>query len=150
MFVITIVIVMIIAGIASYYGWFGETERGRQATVMIGNAVFNAEVRDTAAGRAQGLSGRDSLGAQEGMLFLFGTPGDYGFWMKDMNFPIDIVWIREGEVVWITENAEPEPGKSMFSLTSYNPPTSADTVLEINAGEAVKYGIKAGDVVVVQ
>ena len=51
------------------------------------------EVADTDASRQQGLSDRDGLCAECGMLFVFPQNGYYGFWMKDMNFNIDIVFL---------------------------------------------------------
>lgn len=147
---IGIFLIIAAVGLAAYFWGFGFSGQGRRATLTVAGHAFDIEVRDTAAGRAQGLSGRESLGENEGMLFLFGSPDNYGFWMKDMQFPIDIIWIREGNVVGITERAAPEPGKNMFRLTVYHPPTPADAALEIGAGVAARYGIKAGDAVEVR
>lgn len=150
MFATGIIFICIAVGIAAHYGLLGFPSRGEQIKLVIDGHAFSVEVRDTPAGRAQGLSGKDSLGENEGMLFKFNTPGDYGFWMKDMKFPIDMVWIVGGKVVDVTKNAVPEPQKSMFSLTVYHPPVAVDTILEINAGEAERYGIKAGSIVEMQ
>lgn len=147
MFATGIILICIAVGIAAHYGLLGFPSRGEQTKLVIGGHTFSVEVRDTPAGRAQGLSGKDSLGRNEGMLFKFDTPGDYGFWMKDMKFPIDMVWIVNGKVAGVTKNAVPEPEKSMFSLTVYHPPIPVDTILEINAGEAEQYGISAGSTV---
>jgi hypothetical protein len=67
--------------------------------------------------------------------------------MKDMKFPIDIIWISGDEVVGIDENAEPEPGKPLSDLKIYYPPREIDSVLEVNAGTAEKYNLKVGDTV---
>jgi len=143
------IIIVFAAVLVVYFGGFGFDTAGRRATLTIGGRIFNIEVRDTAAGRSQGLSGREALGENEGMLFTFGSPGDYGFWMKDMKFPIDIVWIRDGKVVGVTEDVPPEPEKTMLSLTSYYPPSPADTVLELRAGAVADYGIAAGNKVTI-
>ena len=111
--------------------------------VTIGNATFNVEIADNVAKRARGLSGRDSLKENEGMLFLFNQPAVQNFWMKEMNFPIDIVWIMDDRVVGFAENASmPVTGEE---LPIYSSPELADKVLEINAGLVKKYNIKVSD-----
>ena len=93
--------------------------------------------------RTQGLSGRELLDPDEGLLFIFPQPGSYGFWMKDMNFSIDIVWINSSKkVVGITENISPETFPDMFS-----PPQKIQFVLEVNAGAARNSGLATGTVV---
>ena len=117
--------------------------------VSIGGKTFTAELAQTAVQQARGLSGRDNLPENGGMLFIFPGLGSTGFWMKDMKFPIDIVWIRGDQVVGFQENMQPEPGKTLFQLTIYYPPEEIDKVLEINAGTVAKDGLKVGDTVVV-
>jgi uncharacterized membrane protein (UPF0127 family) len=87
---------------------------------------------------------------QYGMLFLFDTPGSYGFWMKDMQFPIDILWIRGWRLVGFTEEVPTEPGKPPSELSIYYPPEEVDRVLEVNAGVSKRFGFKEGDRVVLQ
>ena len=133
---------------------------GKKIKVVVGSAEFLADVVDNALSRAQGLSGRDGLGKNEGMLFIFGSPSSLEFWMKDMKFPIDIIWIKTdsppevlpgktsgGKVVGFSENAEPEPGKMLWELKKYLSPELADVVLEVNAGVVAELGIKIGDAV---
>ncbi|MBI2439142.1 MAG: DUF192 domain-containing protein [Candidatus Moranbacteria bacterium] len=84
----------------------------------------------TEEARALGLGKRDSLCSSCALQFIFETPGRYLFWMKDMRFPIDIVWLRGEEVVFIVHNAQPE------FLGVFDPGVFADTVFECNAGEA--------------
>lgn len=116
-----------------------------EAVIQLPNGIVHAEVVDTPASRAQGLSGRSGLGEKEGMLFIFEHPGKYGFWMKDMLFPIDIVWIsEEGYVVHVEHDISP----STYAVT--NPPQTfinepnAKYVLEIGAGQAAKLGAHLG------
>ena len=108
---------------------------------------FMVEVADTIVSRTRGLSGRAGLKENEGMLFVFGSPDMHGFWMKDMKFPIDIVWIRGEKIVGFAENTMPEPGKSLLNLRVYYSPEPADRVLEIKAGLVEKFGLKIGDTV---
>lgn len=113
--------------------------------VEIGNAAVLAEVARDPATRALGLSGRDSLSEYGGMLFLFETPGLPAIWMKDMKFPIDIVWLRKNSVVDVEENVPPPiGGMSDVLLPVYKPDTQADMVLEIPAGFAAKNRIVIG------
>lgn len=116
-------------------------------TVKIGSASINVEVADTEAKKQQGLSGRSSLGNGQGMLFVFGTSGKPAFWMKDMNFAIDIIWIREGKIVGISRDARPEPGVNDQNLKLYYAPSQVDYVLEVNAGVSDQSGFKVGDTV---
>ncbi len=116
--------------------------------ITIDGATFRVEVAATAAEKARGLSFRPSLAPDQGMLFLFdGHPGIQSFWMKDMNFPIDIIWIRGGKVLGFVEKAAPQPGTPLWGLKIYNSPPGTDRALEVNAGTVARYHIKEGDVV---
>lgn len=119
-------------------------EREASARITVGGAEFAVEVADTAYTRMQGLSGREELPEGRGMLFLFNPPERAGFWMKDMKFPIDIVWISGGRVVGVEESVSPDDNPSR---TVYYPPAPVDRVLEIPAGSAATAGITAGSVV---
>jgi uncharacterized membrane protein (UPF0127 family) len=81
------------------------------------------------------------------MLFIFETADQYSFWMKDMRFPLDLVWLSaDCVVVDITKGAPPpEPGQGLADLPTYRPAEPAQYVLEINAGEAESAGIRIGD-----
>lgn len=99
--------------------------------------TINAEVASTSDEQALGLGNRQSLPANNGMLFPFAHPGDYGFWMKDMNFPLDMVWISSNKkVVSVTSDISPNTYPTVFY-----PPLAISYVLEINAGAAVRLGI---------
>ena len=114
-------------------------------TVTINNKIFHVEVADTSLKRERGLSGRDRVGGgADGMLFVFETPASYSFHMKDMRFPIDIIWINNDKVVGMVIGAEIESGPD---YTIYASPEPVNRVLEINAGLAQKLGIRIGDMV---
>ena len=91
--------------------------------------------------QAQGLSGRGELKTNKGMLFVFPQSGSYPFWMKDMNFPIDMIWLDENlRVVYIKRNARPESYPEIYEskiLSKY--------VLEVVSGFADKNNLKEGD-----
>lgn len=111
--------------------------------LKVGNASLWAEVVTTPAQIERGLSGRPFLLENEGLLFVFGRPGLYPFWMKEMHFPLDFVWIDvEKKVVGVTENVMPESYPQ-----SFRPPTPVSYVLEVNAGWATGHGVKVGDAV---
>ncbi|MBI4034073.1 MAG: DUF192 domain-containing protein [Candidatus Brennerbacteria bacterium] len=126
--------------------YVGKIEKVRRTSeVKINEQIIVAEVVSGAKEREQGLSGRSELGINEGMLFLFDDPGVYGFWMKGMNFPLDIIWIAGTEVVGVEENVPPEPGVSENQLKVYYPPEPVNKVLEVKAGRARLLRAKAGD-----
>lgn len=116
-------------------------------TVKINNAVYQVEVADNDATRMQGLSGRSALGKNSGMYFVFPYAKTLTFWMKDMQFPLDIVWIKNQVVIGISRNIPPPvPGTALQDLTRYVSPQPADRVLELNADAASS--IQVGDKVV--
>lgn len=105
--------------------------------VTIGQTTWAVELATTPAQRAQGLSGREGLLEGTGMLFIFETDRRLTFWMPEMNFPLDMVWIDSGcLVVDATLNAPvPLPGQSRADLPRFSPRQPARFVLEVNAGE---------------
>lgn len=112
-------------------------------TVRVGDQVVRVSIADTHESRQKGLSGRDGLASDEGMLFVFPEDGMYGFWMKDMRFPIDIVWLSDDwKIVHMAENVSPSTYPQSF--TSSEP---ARYVLELPAGYAALHGIGIGDIV---
>ena len=109
--------------------------------VQIGGQNVKVDLALTEAEHTKGLSGKNELMENEGMLFVFDKPGKYSFWMKDMSFPIDIVWFGEDmKVVYIKKNADPK----LYPET-YGPDTDAKYVLEVMAGFSDKNNLKVGD-----
>jgi hypothetical protein len=118
-----------------------QTDAPEFLTLTIKNTSVRAELAWTPEQRAQGLSGRQSLPAGQGMLFVFPQPETPGFWMKDMNFSIDIIWITaENVVAGVTENLTPESYPKMFY-----PPSPILYVLEVSAGFVKQHNIQKGD-----
>jgi uncharacterized protein len=116
------------------------------SSLTLKGHTFYLDLADTVAKRSQGLSGRTGLRDDQGMFFIFPYYAKQSFWMHDMNFPIDIVWIAGDEIVDISHNVPaPLPGQSDAELTLYTPSVPVNRVLEINAGLAEKYGFKIGD-----
>ena len=113
-------------------------------SLEIAEQSLEVEVVTTAENTAQGLSGREEIGS-DGMLFLFPQSRIRSFWMKEMRFPIDIIWINHGVVIGVAPAVPPpEPGQSLEALPRYISPAPADTVLEVPAGYAAEHGIQTG------
>lgn len=121
---------------------------GNQVEIQIKNFRLHAAVADSADERKIGLSKRDGLALDWGLLFIFDKKGLYSIWMKDMRFAIDIIWISEDKrIVDIVQNAAAEPSKKDKDLTIYTPRADAKYILEINAGLASLNNLQIGDVV---
>lgn len=114
------------------------------ADVGLRGQTFRVEVADSQAKSELGLGKRDSLPADHGMYFPFPAAQYWVFWMKDMRFPIDIVWIRDGKVVDVSPDV---PVDKLLPLKTYSPVEPADAVLELNAGTAARIGLQGGDAV---
>ena len=115
--------------------------------MTIGEAAFEAEVAHTPALRTRGLSGRNDLAPQTGMLFVFESGRASSFWMRGMRFALDFVWISSNcEVVGVTVDVPP-PASANSNLPTYGSPAPAAYVFEINAGELAAHGIAVGDTV---
>jgi hypothetical protein len=126
--------------------------------VKIAGQSIRVDLALTTTEQQKGLGGRNELKENEGMLFIFDWPGEYYFWMKGMNFPIDIIWLApsgggDGEdtkVVYIKKNAQPEAfpprlDSGEAGLETYGPDINAKYVLEIVAGFSDKNNLKVGD-----
>lgn len=115
----------------------------KSSTVIIGDRKFEVSVADSQKEREIGLSETKSLSQDQGMVFLFEKPGFYSFWMKDMKFPIDIIYINDNKIVTIQNNVQPV--KEQESPIVYTSTEPSNRVLEINAGLARAYNFKKGD-----
>ena len=119
--------------------------------ISIHGGMIHVDVADTQALRELGLGGRAGLAPQTGMLFVFPTDGHYAFWMKDMKFAIDIVWIagdpstasgQVGTVVGMFTDVAPDTYPKSFA-----PDGVARYVLELPAGYVAAHGVRVGDTV---
>ncbi|MEK7502976.1 MAG: DUF192 domain-containing protein [Patescibacteria group bacterium] len=114
---------------------------GQKMIVNISGRKVEVDIANNEKERNKGLGGRKNLPEDSGMLFIFEIPAKYSFWMKDMRFPIDIIWIEENKkITAISENIAPETYPASFS-----PSEPVKYVLEVNAGWADKNGVKSGD-----
>lgn len=120
--------------------------RSKTPTATINNHTFKLELAKTQKEKEIGLSNKKSLGKDAGMLFLFEKPDYYSFWMRNMRFSIDIIYIKDNRIVTIHKNVKP-PKDANENLLVYNSSQPADKVLEIDAGLSEKYNFKEGDIV---
>ena len=141
-----VVLLVIAAGAIGYTHFMPYTKHYLENQVVgaiIGDVGIDVHVANTEASREQGLSGVTELGAKEGLLMIFDKPDYYAIWMKEMNFPLDVIWIDNNlRIVDITESILPESYPSIFE-----PKEPARMALEVNARFAATYHIKVGDTV---
>lgn len=114
--------------------------------VIINNHEIQVEIADTPQLQTRGLSGRKSMAHDNGMLFVFAQPDYHYFWMKDMHFPLDFIWMRGETVIDLTNNVQPPAVNTAENkLPVFTSSSPADKVLEINAGIIREFSIKPGD-----
>ncbi len=135
----TVVVLLIL------YFWWAQNEidwkKINAGTLSFAANTVLVEVANTTELRIKGLSGRDSIDDKKGMLFVFDRAESPSFWMKDMNFPIDIIFFdKDWNIVDIKENfpAESYP-------ETYTPKEKAKYVVEVNAGFAKRNSWQIGN-----
>jgi hypothetical protein len=109
--------------------------------ILTDRVTVTVELARSQVEKSRGLSGRMDLKPGQGMLFVYDLPQPIGIWMKDMRFPLDIIWVREGKIVHIEKNAPPLSSGSPEKVYT----ATADLVLEVPAGFATKEKIRVGD-----
>lgn len=109
--------------------------------IAVAGVPIRVEVADSDQERINGLSNRDRIPEDQGMLFVFEESGRYPIWMRNMKFPLDIYWLDgRGVIVDIWENANPDSYPQIFE-----PRDEAYYVLEVVAGFSEIYNIEIGD-----
>ena len=124
--------------------WFVLKEKtsyqGKLYTLWVGDAQIKVELAESQGARGQGLGDRKSLPQDQGMFFIFEKSENHPFWMREMQFPLDIIWLDENyKVVYIEKNIDPATYPK-----SFGPDVPTQYVLEINAGWTEKNKINAG------
>lgn len=145
-----LLIVALLFTFAKMNGEFGTLFTfGAQKTATINNQTYKLLIADTDKSRMVGLSNRNSLPQDQGMLFVFEKKGTYNFWMRDTKIPLDLIYINDNKIVDIIKNAQPQAGKDAASIPVLSPKAEANYVLEINAGLSDKHQFKTGDTVTI-
>lgn len=112
----------------------------RPVNVRVGDGEFRAKIVRSAADRERGLSGTSQLGDQQAMLFVFPSDDRWGIWMKDMNYPIDIVWLDGDKTVrHIVTDARPDSYPTVF-----RPDGPMRYVIELKSGTVKHKSITIG------
>jgi uncharacterized membrane protein (UPF0127 family) len=118
-------------------------------TVQIGANKVKLEVAATREQIERGLMYRNSMPEDHGMVFLFHPPSGVKFWMAHCYMPLDMLMIKDGKIVRIFENVQPERDKPESECPTYpsasEPSITVDEVVEVNAGYAKRHNIKTGD-----
>lgn len=136
----TIIICVIIGMIFVSISLGNISLRGNPVEIIVaGDRYFRTEVVESPEKLSLGLGERSWMCRRCAMLFIFPESRKHGFWMKGMEFSLDIIWIDSGKIVAIEKNIPP------LSMEVLNPPVSSDMVLEVNAGTADRFGWKIGD-----
>lgn len=113
--------------------------------ITVGGVPLTVELAYLPADTSLGLGYHDGLAPGTGMLFLFESPAQRSFWMRGMQFCIDIIWIEHGVIQGAAESVCPEPaGTADADLTSYVSPVPVTYVLEVPAGWLDAYGLGVG------
>jgi uncharacterized membrane protein (UPF0127 family) len=136
--VLVIAVVFVQALLRNNFSIFAKT-----ASLKVADKTYNLEIADTEEKRTKGLSERKSMPENRGMMFTFEKPDYYGFWMKGMEFPIDIIFL-DGNKVTTFYTDVPPPTDGSEDLMLYQPDAPSNRVIELNAGEAEKANIKPG------
>lgn len=135
-------IILVFVAIGFYIGFVGvpgNSEGDSDCFITLNNERFDLDLANTSAERQQGLSGTASLTPQTGKFFVFDNPGMNGFWMKDMNYPIDIIWFDQDlYIVGISKNLAP----STYPQTFY-PNSPSVYTLEVAAGSADRLNLNS-------
>ena len=144
--IVSIAAVLLIAGTVIILTVMRAKEKPTPSiqTLTIGNAHLRVTLADTYKKREQGLSGRPSMPENEGMLFTFPVSGTWTFWMKDMLFDLDFIYINDGTVIALKEHI-PAPRNNNGTVAIVEPTKEFDWMVEVNSGWIEKNIIKIGD-----
>ena len=145
---VVVIVVFAVSRGANLLNFGGGDSGSSTITAKLGGKTYKLLLAKTDEEKKKGLSGRNSLPNDSGMLFIFSEKKIYPFWMKDMKFPIDIIYVNDDKIVDVVENA-PAPTKDQTPsmLPIYKPSSEANYVLEVNANEFKNNKMKKGDTV---
>lgn len=136
------IFILLITTFLGYFFLFKKPQQLPKTNAIIKDKGIYIEIADNTIKHAKGLSGRDKLNKNEGMLFIFPSPRKPKFWMMGMNFGLDFIWIENGNVVDIHEDITPQ---NLSPPNTISPKADADMVLEMNSGFVKKNKISLGD-----
>jgi uncharacterized membrane protein (UPF0127 family) len=133
-----ILVLLLVAAAALYILW---PQLQTHTTLRIGDGVFKTQVAKTSVEREKGLGGTAQIRDDQAMLFVFETDAKWPMWMKDVSYPIDMVWLnKEKKVVYIVKNVPPES----YPYEKFVSKDDARFVLELAAGSVARKTITIG------
>lgn len=114
-----------------------------QGTIKVDDTVLQVMVADTGPLRTRGLMFQDQLPYDQGMIFVFDSPGRYGMWMLNVQFGLDMIWFdQDGRAVHIERNVPPcLTAVETVTCPSLRPDVEALYVLEATAGFVDMHGV---------
>ncbi|OGY21101.1 MAG: hypothetical protein A3A65_03345 [Candidatus Chisholmbacteria bacterium RIFCSPLOWO2_01_FULL_49_14] len=143
---IIISLILIVLGLAWLTFSVNVGKEKRDLSVLrVGEQSLGVEIADSAEEWSQGLSGREQLSGDEGMLFVFDDQVRRSFWMRQMRFSLDMMFIRDGRINEIVRNVPAPSGSQDGTEIRVQSQESADWVLEVNSGWAQEHGVEVGD-----
>jgi len=140
--VVIVGLILLLVGATAFYVLGPQTQP--HTTLHLGDGIFKARVVQSVAERERGLSGTSQLAQNQAMILVFDGNGRWPIWMKDMNYPLDIVWLNQDKkVIYIVKNAPPDSYPKTFL-----PKDAARYVVELPAGmvdqKTITVGTEAG------
>lgn len=140
--IVTLVILVVIVVSAGSIAYF-VSQPAKGVRIVLSGVVIDVELATTAAAQEKGLSGRDSMSANHGMLFVFDSENYWGFWMHEMRFPLDIVWFDSNRrAIFFEQRLQP---CTPNACPVFTPTAKAMYVLEVNAGFVATHNVLLGD-----
>lgn len=146
--VIAFVMIIVVPPTTSSTTQPGQTQLQYETRkITIDDVPLTVEIADDDEKTARGLMFRDRLPDDRGMLFIFEKEHKYQFWMMNMKFNLDMIWLdANGKIVYAVEDAEPCIDEAHTSLCTYSPDAPAKYVLEVNSGFVKEHGINKDSV----
>lgn len=123
--------------------------RPKTKTIVIelGKSKYNFEIAKTISQKTLGLSARNTLCKNCGMIFVYSSENIYPFWMKNTLIPLDMIWLDKSGKIVTYHHAVPEPKTPVTQLKIYKNSTPAQYILEINSNDFEKLNLKIGDII---
>ncbi|VAW32793.1 hypothetical protein MNBD_CPR01-263 [hydrothermal vent metagenome] len=138
-----VLFILVLGSVVLYNNFYRTTKRIEPATAHAVAGSMRFEIATTTSAQERGLGGRINIPDNYGMLFVFTTSKKYGFWMKDMKVPIDIIWLSDkGVILGVEKSVSPKTYPYVFY-----PPKPVRYVLETRAGETIERGWSKGTIV---
>jgi uncharacterized protein len=139
--------IMFISLLTGIYYFFLWTPPGK-VKLKIKSKIYTLEVAKTTAQKSKGLSGRESLCSDCGMIFTYTYEQILPFWMKDTYLPLDMIWLdKSGQVVHLETMIPPESKNEKGDYQLYIPQKKAQYVIELAAGQVSHLKLAIGDLV---